>query len=129
MAPTDHEKPAPETSGEVVIYPGKDGRLRVQTRMALDTAWVTQKQMAELFGVQPPAISKHLKNIFEIGELAESAVVSKMETTATAAQRRRDEEEVAGVLESIGGRKAGFRRLEKQTPMPKNARRKKGHDA
>lgn len=82
MVTTDHEPPAPETPGELVIYPGKDGRLRVQTRMALDTLWVTQKQMAELFGVQPPAISKHLKNIFETGELAESAVVSKMETTA-----------------------------------------------
>ena len=53
MAPTDHEKPAPGTPGELVIYPGKDGRLRVQTRMALDTLWVTQKRMAELFGVQP----------------------------------------------------------------------------
>jgi len=49
---------------------------------AKDNFWLSQKVMADLFGVKPPAISKHLKNIFESGELVESAVVSKMETTA-----------------------------------------------
>lgn len=44
-----------------------------------ETIWLTQKSMAELFGVQTPAISKHLKNIFEQGELHEEVVVSKME--------------------------------------------------
>ncbi|MGC9008707.1 MAG: virulence RhuM family protein [Halothiobacillaceae bacterium] len=72
----------PDVPGELVIYPGKDGRLRVQARLTADTLWLNQRQMAELFGVQPPAISKHLKNIFESGELNEAAVVSKMETTA-----------------------------------------------
>lgn len=47
-----------------------------------DTFWLTQKRMAELFGVEVPAISKHLKNIFETAELQEDAVVSRMETTA-----------------------------------------------
>lgn len=47
------------------------------------TFWLTQKAMAELFGVHVPAVSKHLKNIFETGELEISSVVSKMETTAT----------------------------------------------
>lgn len=77
MAKTDAER-----SDELVIYPGKDGRLRVQARLSVDTLWLTQKQMAELFGVQPPAISKHLKNIFETGELLEGAVVSVLESTA-----------------------------------------------
>lgn len=45
-----------------------------------ETIWLTQKAMAELFGVQVPAISKHLKNIFEDGELPENTTVSKMET-------------------------------------------------
>ncbi|MBR6016278.1 MAG: hypothetical protein IK067_03990 [Prevotella sp.] len=51
--------------------------------------WLTQKAMATLFDVGVPAISKHLKNIFEKGELAEDSVISKMETTAsnTAAYR------------------------------------------
>lgn len=46
-----------------------------------ETIWLTQKSMAELFSVQTPAISKHLKNIFEEGELEEKVVVSKMEIT------------------------------------------------
>ena len=46
-----------------------------------ETLWVTQKTMAELFGVQVPAISKHLKNIFADGELDEEVVISKMEIT------------------------------------------------
>ena len=74
--------PDPVEPGELVIYPGKDGRLHVQARLSVDSLWLTQKQMAELFGVQPPAISKHLKNIFETGELAEPAVVSVLESTA-----------------------------------------------
>jgi len=46
-----------------------------------ETIWLTQKSMAELFGVQTPAISKHLRNIFAEGDLDESVVVSKMEIT------------------------------------------------
>jgi len=48
-----------------------------------ETIWVTQNAMSELFGVQVPAISKHLKNIFEEGELDEKVVVSNLETTTT----------------------------------------------
>ncbi len=44
--------------------------------------WLTQKAMAELFGVNVPAVSKHLKNIFETGELSLNSVISKIETTA-----------------------------------------------
>ena len=47
-----------------------------------ETLWRTQKTMAQLFGVGVPAISKHLKNIFEEGELVADSVISKMETTA-----------------------------------------------
>ena len=49
-----------------------------------ETIWATQKAMAELFGVGIPAVSKHLKNIFEDGELDEISVISKMETSGTA---------------------------------------------
>lgn len=48
-----------------------------------ETVWCTQKAMAELFDVGVPAISKHLKNIFESGELSEDSVISKMGTTAS----------------------------------------------
>ena len=46
-----------------------------------ESIWATQKAMAQLFGVGVPAISKHLKNIFQEGELDEKVVVSKMEIT------------------------------------------------
>ena len=48
-----------------------------------ENIWCTQKAMAQLFDVGVPAISKHLKNIFETGELLEDSVISKMETTAS----------------------------------------------
>lgn len=65
---------------QFVLYtmPDEDGK--VQAIIKDETLWCTQKSMAQLFGVQVPAISKHLKNIFEEGELTESATISKMET-------------------------------------------------
>lgn len=57
--------------------PNEDGK--VQVVMKDETIWCTQKAMAQLFGVGVPAISKHLKNIFEEGELQKEVVVSKME--------------------------------------------------
>ena len=56
---------------------------KVQVVIKDETIWCTQKAMAQLFGVGVPAISKHLKNIFEEGELTADSVISKMETTAT----------------------------------------------
>jgi hypothetical protein len=48
-----------------------------------DAVWLTQKALAELFGVGVPAINKHLKNIFESGELEPAATISKMETVGS----------------------------------------------
>ena len=72
----------PDASGELVIYPGKDGRLRVQARLYEDSLWMTQKQMAELFGVDVRTVSEHLKNVFQTNELDEGAVIRKFRTTA-----------------------------------------------
>lgn len=60
--------------------PDADGKVQVVIKG--ETLWRTQKAMAQLFGVGVPAISKHLKNIFEEGELVADSVISKMETTA-----------------------------------------------
>ncbi len=67
---------------DIILYNSPDGNVRVEVNYSDETFWLTQKRMAELFGVEIPAISKHLKNIFETGELQESSVISKMETTA-----------------------------------------------
>ena len=58
-----------------------EGDVSVNAIIKDETIWLTQKAMAELFGVQVPAISKHLKNIFTEGKLDEKMVVSKMEIT------------------------------------------------
>ena len=64
-----------------LVYNTPNQNVKVNAMVREDTIWLTQKSMAELFGVQIPAISKHLKNIFEEGELDEKVVVSKMEIT------------------------------------------------
>lgn len=69
------------TENNIIFYETDEGKVTVSVYFADETFWLTQKAMAELFGVQIPAISKHLKNIFSEGELDEKVVVSKMEIT------------------------------------------------
>jgi hypothetical protein len=66
---------------QFLIYNAPQGSVKVDVVVKDETLWATQKAMATLFGVQIPAISKHLKNIFEEGELDPKVVVSKMEIT------------------------------------------------
>jgi hypothetical protein len=76
--------PNPQTSNstQFILYTAADDTVKIGVMIQGETVWLTQKQMAELFGVQVPAINKHLNNIFGAGELEEKAVVSIMETTA-----------------------------------------------
>lgn len=64
---------------EIVVFQPDDA-LRVEVRVDQETAWLTQQKIGELFGVGKAAVSKHLKNIFETGELIRDRTVSKMET-------------------------------------------------
>ena len=66
---------------QVLLYSLPDDEGKVQVVIQDETLWCTQKAMAQLFGVGVPSISKHLKNIFEEGELMKNVVVSKMEIT------------------------------------------------
>nr|WP_246838481.1 RhuM family protein [Leptospira meyeri] len=66
---------------QFLIYNTPKDDVKVNVMVHDETIWLTQKAMADLFGVQIPAINKHLKNIFEEGELEEGVVISKMETT------------------------------------------------
>ena len=67
---------------QFLLYTAPDGAVRVDVFVRDETVWLTQKALAELFGVNVPAINKHLKNIFESGELVEDSVISILETTA-----------------------------------------------
>ena len=64
---------------QIVVYQPNE-TVRLETRYAHESIWLTQLKIAELFGVQKAAISKHLKNIYSTGELNREATVSKMET-------------------------------------------------
>ncbi len=70
---------APDNSNQFLLYTAPDGAVKVEVFYKDETVWLTQKALAELFGVQVPGINKHLKNIFESGELSREATVSKME--------------------------------------------------
>ena len=62
----------------VVVYRTEDNTLQLDVQVKGDTVWLTQQQIAELFGVKQPAISKHLSNIFKEGELVEEDSVRKI---------------------------------------------------
>jgi hypothetical protein len=66
---------------EFLLYTTPDGKVKVEIFLKDETVWLTQDRIAELFGVQRPAITKHLKNIFESGELKEEVVSSILELT------------------------------------------------
>ena len=67
---------------EFLLYRTEDGAIRIETRMQNETVWLTINQMGELFDVDKSGISRHLKNIFDTGELSRDSVVAFFATTA-----------------------------------------------
>jgi len=65
---------------DFLLYTSPNGEVKVEVILNNETVWLTQKAIAQLFGVQVPAISKHLGNIYESGELDKEATVSILET-------------------------------------------------
>lgn len=74
--------------GEILLYSDENGREFVNVIFKDETFWLTQKAMSELFDVNVPAISKHLQNIYDEGELEHDATVSKMETVRQEGERQ-----------------------------------------
>jgi prophage maintenance system killer protein len=64
--------------GEVVLYEAPDGQIRLDVRLEQDTVWLTQAQMAELFGRERSVVTKHLRNVFREGELNEKSNVQNL---------------------------------------------------
>jgi hypothetical protein len=81
---TDSKTPE---SSQVVLYQAADGKVTVNVLFARENLWLTQKAMAELFGVKVPAINKYLKHIYAIGELVREATISKMEIVQAEGER------------------------------------------
>ncbi len=66
-------------TGEIILYQTSDNQTSLEVRFEEETVWLTQAQIAELFGTKRPAISKHLTNIYKSGELAENSTCSILE--------------------------------------------------
>ena len=79
VAITSHQ---PVNKGEIVLYQ-PDNSLTLEVRLEFETVWLSQGQIAQLFGTKRPAITKHLSNIFVSGELVENSVCSILEHTAS----------------------------------------------
>jgi hypothetical protein len=68
--------------GQFLVYRAPDGRIKIDVRLAGETAWLTQAQMAELFQTTVPNVSMHLRNVFAEGELPADSVIKEFLTTA-----------------------------------------------
>ena len=55
-----------EGKGEIIIYQTEDGKIQIEVKFDKDSIWLTQKQIADLFETEVPAINKHIKNIYNI---------------------------------------------------------------
>ena len=73
---------------DFIVYTEPDGDIKVRATVVDDTIWLTQKAMSELFDVNVPAISKHLDNIYDSGELDRGSTISKMEIVQDEGGRR-----------------------------------------
>ena len=73
--------------GEIIIYQTEDGLARIDVRVAGETVWLTLDQLAALFGRDKSTISRHIKNVFDEGELVREATVAKFATVQTEGER------------------------------------------
>ena len=100
--------------GEIILYQ-PDEAIRLEVRMENETVWLTQAQIAELFGTGRQAITKHLKNIFSSEELKEDSVCSILELTASDGKNYKTKVYNLDAILSVGYRV----NLKSATPFPK----------
>ena len=77
---TKHNLTLRDQTTEFLLYTAPNGKVKVEVLVSNESIWLTQKRMAELFGVGVAAISKHLDNIYASGELQREATLSVLET-------------------------------------------------
>ena len=77
----------PQGTGQLVLYRTEDGRTRINVRLIQDSVWLTLNQIADLFQRDKSVISRHIKNIFESGELNPARTVAKFATVQTEGAR------------------------------------------
>jgi hypothetical protein len=72
------QSPATEGFNEILLYTTPNGKVKVEIYLQNETIWLTQQKIADLFGVERSVVTKHLKNIFEEGELIKEATCAKI---------------------------------------------------
>lgn len=76
------QTPASEGFNEILLYTTPNGKVKVEIYLQNETIWLTQQKIADLFGVDRSVVTKHLRNIFQCGELSENSVSAKFAHTA-----------------------------------------------
>jgi len=89
---------------EIILYQTEDEHTRVQVRLQDQTVWLTQKQMAELFGKDVRTINEHIQNLFDEGELVADSVVRKFRITAADGKGYETQHYNLDVIISVGYR-------------------------
>ena len=95
--------------GEVIVYEAPDGEVRVDVRLDRETVWLTQAQMAELFGRERSVVTKHVRNAFREGELDPAAVCAKFAHTAADGKTYQVDHYNLDVVISVGYRVKSLR--------------------
>lgn len=96
--------PGVPAGSEFLLYQTEDGQSRIEVRMVGETVWLSLQQMADLFGRDKSVISRHIRNVFEEGELSGPAVVAEFATTAADGKTYRVDYYNLDVIISVGYR-------------------------
>lgn len=91
-------------SGQILVYEAPDGETRVDVRLDQETVWLTQEQMAELFGRDRSVVTKHVRNVFKEGELDRDSVCAKFAHAAGDGKTYQVEHYNLDVIISVGYR-------------------------
>lgn len=107
------------TEQQVRIFTSNDGQAQLEVALDRETVWLSQAQMAELFGTKRPAITKHLSNIYKSGELSQESTCSILEHMTEHGQRYRTKHYNLDAIISVGyrvnsGRATQFRQWSPQ---------------
>lgn len=100
---------AQNPGGQIVVYEAPDGEVQVDVRLDRDTVWLSQDQMAELFGRERSVVTKHIRNVFKEGELEPETVRAKLAHTAADGKTYQVDHFNLDVIISVGYRVKSLR--------------------
>ena len=102
-----------EDKGQILLYQTPDGESRIEVRLQGETVWLSLEQMAELFQRNKSTISRHIKNVFEEGELRQETTVAKFATVVNRGIRGEVEDQIVyynlDMIISVGYRVHSYR--------------------